>query len=79
MNAETGQIERVMGATADGFNVFESYGLKLKFTLLCWERTKTTSVFSMWIEFQKNERGKQRPNLGLALGAVLFQSGWLFA
>lgn len=79
MNPETGKIERVMGTTADNLDVFESDGLRLKFTVLCWQREwHSDNVFSMWFEFQKNEYGKRRPHIAVMIGAMVFQSGWLF-
>jgi hypothetical protein len=80
MNPETGKIERVMGTTADGLDVFESHNLRLKFTLLCWEANPVErSALQFWIEFQTNENGCKMPSMGLVIGRVLFQSGWLFA
>jgi hypothetical protein len=80
MNPETGKIERVMGTTADGLNVFESHGLRLKFTILCWEKVPAhcAGLYGA-VEMQTNENGSKRPTAYLLVGRILFQSGWLFA
>jgi hypothetical protein len=78
MNPETGNIERVMGTTADNLEVFASSGLRLKFTLLTCEWIGWSVIFALWFDFQKNEFDKRRPSICVSVLGFMFQSGWLF-
>ena len=80
MNPETGHTERVMGTTADGLNIFESHNLRLKFTILCWEKVPAHRAgFYGAVEMQTDENGLKRPTAYVMVGRIFFQTGWLFA
>ena len=77
MNPETGRIERVVGTTSDGFDLFESQGMRLKFLPACRGKGEPW-CFSFFIESNLNEYGKRRPHYGLNLFGLFMTGGWLF-